>query len=442
MSEQEVNQREILYPGETWLQYISSEEAGYSSEQLAKVQDYCNQIGSAALLVVHNGAILLAWGEIKRRFMCLSIRKSYLSALYGIYVGNGTVDLDKSLADLNIDDEPPLTAEEKEAQVRDLLKSRSGIYHPAAYEGQAEKPARGSHKPGSHWFYNNWDFNTLLTIFEQETGTRFFEEFKRQIADSLQMEEFRLEDTYYHLEKDRSIHPAYPFRMSAKDMARFGLLYLRRGRWRDQQVIPATWVTESTTNYSEVGVDGYGYMWWIIDSSHPRHRLFELETYMASGNEGQVIVIIPRANLAVVHLTDAYQWREFDYKQIWTVLDMILDAREGTPVPDPELRPFQDPSEQFEGITLGASTLDKYVGQYTFDTGMKVSVSREDDTLIISSSPIWPYSSPTYLLPVSETKFILEDIEYSLIFDLDNNDHQIAVEVTPDDISFGELIRS
>jgi CubicO group peptidase (beta-lactamase class C family) len=442
MGKQKVIQSDILYPGETWFKYVSPEDAGYSSEQLAKVQDYCHLIGSAALLVIHNGAILLAWGEVKRRFMCLSIRKSYLSALYGIHVGNGKLDLDQTLADLNIDDEPPLTDEEKVARVSDLLKSRSGIYHTAAYEGQPEKPARGSHKPGTHWYYNNWDFNTLLTIFEQETGTGIFEEFKQQIATPLQMEDFRLNDTYYYFEKERSIHPAYPFRMSAKDMARFGLLYLRRGRWRDQQIIPEIWVAESTTNYSEMGVDGYGYMWWIIDSQHPNRRLYELETYMASGNGGQVIVIIPRANLVVVHLTNAYQWREFDYKQIWTVLDMILDARDGTLVSHPELRPFQDSPLQVETITLEASTLDKYVGYYAFDTGMKIFVSRKDDTLVISSSPIWPYSSPTYLLPISETSFILEDIGYTLTFDLDNNDHQIAIEVTPDDISFGELVRS
>ncbi len=286
MSTQETNQSDVLCPGQTWLQYTSPEEAGYSFQRLEEAHDYFSRIGSDALVVIHDGAVLLAGGEVNRRFECRSIRKSYLSALYGIHVGKGALDISRTLADLGIDDEPPLIEEEKEARVSDLLKSRSGVYHLAAYEGEREKPARGSHKPGTHWFYNNWDFNTLLTIFEQETGTRFFEEFKRRIADPLQMEEFRLNDTYYHFERDRSIHPAYLFRMSAKDMARFGLLYLRQGRWKDRQIMPQSWVAGSTTSYSGKGEDGYGYMWWVYDSHSSLRRLHELGVYEASGTGG------------------------------------------------------------------------------------------------------------------------------------------------------------
>ena len=66
-----------------------------------------------------------------------------------------------------------------------------------------------------------------------------------------------------------------PFRMTARDMARFGLLYLRNGKWRDQQVIPAQWVRESTTAYSVAdgnardNYSGYGYLWWVaVNGNH------------------------------------------------------------------------------------------------------------------------------------------------------------------------------
>jgi len=61
-----------------------------------------------------------------------SIRKSYLSALYGIHVHEGRIQLSKTLADLGIDDQSPLTAVEKRATVADLLKARSGVYHPTS----------------------------------------------------------------------------------------------------------------------------------------------------------------------------------------------------------------------------------------------------------------------------------------------------------------------
>jgi len=60
------------------------------------------------------------------------------------------------------------------------------------------------------------------------------------------MEDFDPKEQEYFTGPD-SIHRAYPFRMTARDMARFGLLYLRRGRWRDAQLVPAQWVQESTT---------------------------------------------------------------------------------------------------------------------------------------------------------------------------------------------------
>jgi CubicO group peptidase (beta-lactamase class C family) len=444
MREGGTNQTVGPYPGETWLQYVSPEDAGYSSRRLKEVQDRFRQMGSSALLVIHDGVVLLAEGQVNRRFECRSIRKSFLSALYGIHVSKGVLDLNKTLADLGIDDEPPLTEGEKEARVSDLLKSRSGVYHLAAYEDPKEKPPRGSSKPGARWYYNNWDFNTLLTIFEQETGTCIFEEFKQQIADPLQMEEFRLRDTHYHFERDRSIHPAYLFRTSAKDMARFGLLYLRQGRWEDREIIPQSWITESTTSYSEEGEDGYGYMWWVFDAHLPElyRRYYELGAYEASGTGGQKITILPRANLVVVHLRNTYRSIGFDVKQFLTLLEMILDARVGTPIANSHLIPFQDPPGWFETVALETSALDRYVGDYEFENGVTMAVKREGDTLLLENLPVWPTDPPTRLLPISETKFILEDVGHTVTFDLDGSDYHVAIEATPDHRSYGKRVRS
>ena len=52
------------------------------------------------------------------------------------------------------------------------------------------KPERWSHAPGAFWYYNNWDFNVLGTIFETLTKTRIWEEFDRKIAKPIGMEDF------------------------------------------------------------------------------------------------------------------------------------------------------------------------------------------------------------------------------------------------------------
>lgn len=75
---------------------------------------------------------------------------------------------------MGIDDaRDPLIKSEGQARVVDLLRARSGIYHPVDFATPFQKetrPARGSHAPGTFWFYNNWDYNARGTIFEKQTG--------------------------------------------------------------------------------------------------------------------------------------------------------------------------------------------------------------------------------------------------------------------------------
>jgi CubicO group peptidase (beta-lactamase class C family) len=246
-------------PGEHWEMYKTPEEAGWSSEGMAAAKALFGESGAVACMVIYDGRVLAAWGNTTRRFMCHSVRKSFLSALYGVYVDAGKIDLDKTLAELDIDDTSPLTDAEKRAAIRDLLKARSGVYHSAAYETPAMKkrrPPRGSHERDTFWYYNNWDFNVLGAIFEQETGLDIFEAYARSIAGPLRMEDYRVMDGYHHLEAEHSRYPAYPFKMSARDMARFGLLFLREGEWDGKRLISRGWVDESTTPYSDTGRGG------------------------------------------------------------------------------------------------------------------------------------------------------------------------------------------
>src|SRR5690606_26930744 len=108
---------------------------GWSVEKLEAALRKAKALTPTALMIVQDGKVIARWGDVSRKVKMASVRKSLLSALYGIAVEEGRIDLSASLADLGIDDNPPrLTEEEKTATVRDLLTSRSGIYHPAAHE--------------------------------------------------------------------------------------------------------------------------------------------------------------------------------------------------------------------------------------------------------------------------------------------------------------------
>lgn len=184
------------------LEYVIPEEIGWSSAKLEEAKNYAEQIGSAAVMALYDGKVFLSFGNISQKYLIHSIRKLFLCALYGIYVKRGLIDLDENLDELGIDDIPPyLTSIEKQATVRDLLMSRSGVYHEAAAEVMINtRPERGSHTPGTFFYYNNWDFNVLGTIFEEQTGKKIFEAFKEEIADPIGMQDFLLSDCRYQRE--------------------------------------------------------------------------------------------------------------------------------------------------------------------------------------------------------------------------------------------------
>jgi CubicO group peptidase (beta-lactamase class C family) len=91
-------------PGENWVRYADVAEAGFDAGQLEAARTTWEGLPSSAFLVVADGAVVAAWGEVERRFMCHSVRKSFLTALYGIYWDRGEIELNKTLADLGIDD--------------------------------------------------------------------------------------------------------------------------------------------------------------------------------------------------------------------------------------------------------------------------------------------------------------------------------------------------
>jgi CubicO group peptidase (beta-lactamase class C family) len=326
-----------VFPGRHWEKVASPESAGWSSEGLRAAREYSATIKTAAVMIVTGGRVLDEWGETATRYNVHSIRKSLLSALYGIHVADGTIDLSLTLEQLGIDDNAPsLTPTEKQATIHDLLKARSGVYHPALYETPAmaaARPPRGSHAPGTFWYYNNWDFNALGAIFERLTKTNLFQEFERRIAQPIGMEDFRLEDTAYVSGAD-SVYPAYPFRLTARDMARFGLLFLRNGRWGWRQIVPEAWVRASVTSYSDAGdAGGYGYMWWVaVNGRHLPGVTLPEGSYSARGAGGHYILVVPAYDLVIVHRVNTdIRGQSVSGAEFGQLVKLILGARREGP---------------------------------------------------------------------------------------------------------------
>ena len=286
----------------------------WDAEKLDEAFQFACELGSTSLIVATDGEIIKSMGELDKPLYLHSVRKALLSAIVGQHVGTGPnkINLESTLAELGINDKPtPLAPLQQQAKVLHLIKSTSGINHPAAAEGglmERDKDKRLGHKPnspGTVWAYNNWDYNALTTIFEQETGLTIYEAFNKGIAEPLEMQDFNEKSVYYEYETELSIHPKAGFKMSARDLAKFGQLYLNKGKWNGKQIIPEEWIDRITDDYTTTGKkllgSGHGYLWWVPVDNKSREMGIPEGTYVASGFGNQRIVVIPYWDTVIVH---------------------------------------------------------------------------------------------------------------------------------------------
>jgi len=109
-------------------------------------------------------------------------------------------------------------------------------------------------------------------------------------------------------------------RLSARDLARVGLLMARDGRWNGRQIVSREWVAASTRSWSDTGRPGrgYGYLWWVRPGS-----------FSANGHLGQIMVVNPARDLIIVHLvdTDDGHRKAVTDGQLSALLDRILSAK-------------------------------------------------------------------------------------------------------------------
>lgn len=269
---------------------------------------------TTTLVIVTDGIVVRSMGDLTLPLHIHSVRKALLSALVGQHAGTGPnqINLESTLAEIGIDDDPdPLNDLQKQAKVSHLIKSVSGINHLAAAEGglmQKDKDrllGKETHTPGTKWAYNNWDYNALTTIFMQETGLGVYQAFKQGVADPLGMQDFGKDAVILEYERALSMHPKAGFKMSARDLAKFGQLHLNKGKWDGKQLISEEWIDRITNDYTVTGREllrsRHGYLWWVPIDEKSREMGIPEGTFVAAGFGGQRIVVIPRWNTVIVH---------------------------------------------------------------------------------------------------------------------------------------------
>ncbi|MES2524508.1 MAG: serine hydrolase [Gemmatimonadota bacterium] len=327
----------FIYPGAEWTRVPSVAAAGYSQAGLDSVRGLLAAGASTGFMAVADGRVLMEYGDLDTLSYLASVRKSILAMLYGNYVASGKVRLDKSLAQLGMDDVGGLLPSEKEATIRDLLTARSGVYHPASNSGDdlASAPPRGSQKHGTYQLYSNWDFNAAGAAFELETGRNIYDALDTDLAKPIGMQDWQRARQRKSGDTTKSRYLAYHMDLSTRDMARVGLLMLRGGNWAGTQVVPQDWVKEITRPVTRVGEMnpasrrngpfGYGYLWWIWDGQWNAGPY--AGAYSGLGAVGQHITVLPALNLVVAHKTVPGGGRSVSHDQFLKILDQLVRAR-------------------------------------------------------------------------------------------------------------------
>lgn len=271
-----------------------------------------------SLLVVYKGQIILeryAPGiDVTTRTRTWSTAKSIASTLIGMLVDQGQLSLDQPLDMAWL----PATRSEntdprRDITLRHVLNMSSGL---ESIDNSGMEYATGSglsywagassvngaltraliREPGSHWDYENYD--TILGVYAMKQalgGENTYAEFPRKAL----LDRIGMRNTLVSTDRFGDFVLSSQVYTNARDLARFGLLYLNGGLWNGEQLISKDWIEFSRTPApATVGQGGqYGGQWWLV----PEGRTdVPADAYSTNGNRGQFTVVVPSHDLVIV----------------------------------------------------------------------------------------------------------------------------------------------
>jgi CubicO group peptidase (beta-lactamase class C family) len=152
--------------------------------------------------------------------------------------------------------------------------------------------------PGAHFQYDSGGVILMSSLIKARTGEHADAFMTEHLFEPLGIKRFS-----WFRNAEGHPHLGGGLALTSRDMAKFGLLYLRRGQWEDRQVVPAEWVEASFRRHVEFAphrsaFTGYGYLWWILppDDKAGAHA----DIFAASGFRAQYIFVIPEHEMVVV----------------------------------------------------------------------------------------------------------------------------------------------
>lgn len=363
---QAANQTTPYFPSRFEWEQLSPEQAGFDAEKLGLAIQYAkdhavvepndmrqvlldNYTGkepdyrvlgptsprqAASGLILRHGKIVAEWGDIHRVDMTFSAVKSYLSTIAGLALQDGLID-DLHRPVRNWVKDGKFESPHNRSITWHHLLQQTSDWQGSLWETPdwADRPVgntpqewsqRPLHEPGTFFKYNDVRVNLLAYVLLQVWREPLPKILKQRVMDPIEASNtwrwHGYENSWVVLDgqKVQSVSGGGHFGgglfISTLDHARFGLLFLRKGQWKDQQLIAPAWI-EALQQPTEARPD-YGYMWWL-NTQRQRIPAAPENAYWAAGFGGNYIYIDNENDLVVV-----IRWTP----QLAELIELILSA--------------------------------------------------------------------------------------------------------------------
>jgi CubicO group peptidase (beta-lactamase class C family) len=324
---------DVPFPDAEWPRGPLPDGAKEPLERALSVVDQAQPIlgETRAVVIIHHGRLVAERYEpgfgADTPLLSWSMAKSVTQALLGIAVRKGLVDIDKPMghprwAPSDARNAIPwrnwinMIDGQEYHEIGVLDQTRNDAARMLYGEGRLDVAGFGVglpliHPPGTHWNYNSAGINLISDALARAFAPGLAPAERRVKMASV------LRDELFAPIGMRSAQPEFDAAgnwvasawvyATARDWARFGLLYLRDGVWNGKRILPEGWVDFARSKAPVEDCDVYGAGFWVSPQSgggKPYHALApeQHDLFYANGHEGQVILIVPSRDLVIVRL--------------------------------------------------------------------------------------------------------------------------------------------
>jgi CubicO group peptidase (beta-lactamase class C family) len=240
-----------------------------------------------------------------------SVTKSVLSILIGIAIDEGYLRLDEKLSEIFPEEfDEGADPRARDITVRDLLTKTEGFAEAGEGDFKMSRPAAGKsqawrwmlnrpvkYSAGTHFRYDEIGSDLLAVVLSKAIKQSAADFARQKLFAPLNIEKYS-----WLTDSDGYLRGEIGLSLTARDMAKIGLLYLDHGRWGDAQIVSEQYVRDSTSRHNDGGPPvnaAYGYQWWI-SQTHAN-----LDAFFASGHKSQLIYVVPERDLVAAVSADS-----------------------------------------------------------------------------------------------------------------------------------------